>query len=707
MVKQRCPICGKESASKDSLRKHVKGQHPRQTGKGPIDHLRLYSEGKTPREILNDHLDDNKDMYDDEEWKDLKRKAEEGESEPKIPRFNDWACNMCSARFDNEREHDLHVAEEHPTCLECRKQFRNRKAYDEHTHPECHVCKKTFPTEKRLDNHLKSHPKCYQCDRQFLNEAKLRVHRMTRHGQRRGPAKPKERSRSRSPRLRLSSEDNESGGMASENESEISGDVSMPRPTDPRAESYELSDETAESMKTVDPEDEEDQHPDMDEDDRFSVKTDDSEDRLPPSQLRKCPKCYLKFTSQALLTKHLKTHTGRKPKYKRHYVCHYCGKHLPSQESLDAHVEVKHPTREHVKSRRPKREHVNPDPDEDQSLDDDLTLEDSDRTIGSSADGSSDETAESSKTLGPKDEDPDQDLDENESDISGDVSRPFSPTDPRAESYELSDEVAESVKTVDTEEEEEEAPGHKRHYVCDYCGKHLHSQESLDRHVAAKHHKRPTVRVYECGICKDILKTKEGYEQHIKNHQRYDCRMCAARFDSNTDRAMHMSLTHPRCTLCDQPFATIDEYVRHRQREHPEPPLDLSIESETEDEEGSDEDEFDVKDRLFHKHINCVTVERFLEIRELINQNAFDTLFNDDELLEGLQIIFKGVIKGYIPICTAQRMVLSPSMKKLLFNFVANPSGALLNRNKKTLKQVFQILWESVNTVINSFMKYV
>ena len=96
-----------------------------------------------------------------------------------------------------------------------------------------------------------------------------------------------------------------------------------------------------------------------------------------------------------------------------------------------------------------------------------------------------------------------------------------------------------------------------------------------------------------------------------------------------------------------------------------------------------------------------------MEIRELINQNAFDTLFNDDELLEGLQIIFKGVIKGYIPICTAQRMVLSPSMKKLLFNFVANPSGALLNRNKKTLKQVFQILWESVNTVINSFMKYV
>ena len=594
MAKVRCHICGKESASKDSLRKHVKGQHPPQTGKGPIDHLRLYSTGKTPREILGDHLDNNKDMYDEEEWKNLKRKADGEEPEPKIPRFNDWPCNLCSARFVTEREHDLHVAEQHPTCLECRKQFPNQKEYDEHTHPECHVCKKTFLTEERLDKHLKSHPKCYRCDKIFLNEAKLRLHRMTKHGRRQAPVKPKARSRSRSPRLRSSSEDNESG--AYDNESEISGDISMRdfSPSEPRAGSYELSDEAADSVKTLDLEgedpdqdldEEEQEEEDLDEedadtledsdhestrtvelsaDDRSSVKTVDSIDSIPPSQLRKCPKCYLKFTSQALLNRHLKTHTRRKPKSKsRHYVCHYCGKHLPSQESLDEHVEAKHPNREHTQS------------------------------------------------------------------------------------------------------------------------------------------------VYQCGICKDILKTKEGYEQHIRNHQRYDCRMCAERFDSATDRDIHMSLNHPRCTLCDQPFATNDDYVRHRHKEHPEPKLDLDIPSESEDEPASDEDEYDVEGRQFHKHINCVTIERFLEIRELINQNAFDTLFNDDELLEGLQILFKGVIKGYIPICTAQRMVISQSMKKLIFKFAANPSGALLNRNKKNLKQLFQILWESVNTVINSFMKYV
>ena len=59
-----CEICKKANfASKASVSTHRsnyhKGKKQLQTGKGPIDHLRLYSSGKTPREILNDHLDDN------------------------------------------------------------------------------------------------------------------------------------------------------------------------------------------------------------------------------------------------------------------------------------------------------------------------------------------------------------------------------------------------------------------------------------------------------------------------------------------------------------------------------------------------------------------------------------------------------------------------------------------------------------------------
>ena len=120
----------------------------------------------------------------------------------------------------------------------------------------------------------------------------------------------------------------------------------------------------------------------------------------------------------------------------------------------------------------------------------------------------------------------------------------------------------------------------------------------------------------------------------------------------------------------------------------------------------SDEDDIDLEDRQFHKHINCVTIDKFMEIKDLINQNRFDTLVGDDELLAALQTIFKGVIKGYIPICSSQRLVLTKPMKKLMFSFGTNPSGTLLMRNKSNLKQLFSILWDSVSTVVNSVMKY-
>ena len=120
----------------------------------------------------------------------------------------------------------------------------------------------------------------------------------------------------------------------------------------------------------------------------------------------------------------------------------------------------------------------------------------------------------------------------------------------------------------------------------------------------------------------------------------------------------------------------------------------------------SDEDDIDVEDRQFHKHINCVTIDKFMEIREFINQNRFDTLASDFELLEALQIIFKGVIKGYIPICSSQRLVLTRQMKKLMYSFGSKPSSTLLMRNKNNLKQLFSILWDSIETVITSYMKY-
>ena len=225
---------------------------------------------------------------------------------------------------------------------------------------------------------------------------------------------------------------------------------------------------------------------------------------------------------------------------------------------------------------------------------------------------------------------------------------------------------------------------YKRHHICRYCGKHYHSLELLNRHVELKHPK-------------------------LSAQKRYNCEVCAAQFTSTAERDTHMTMSHPRCMLCDRAFATTDEYLRHKLREHPEDRTydGPDLPSEEEDDINTDEDSIDAEDRKFHKHINCVTIDKFLQINELINQDKFETLASDEGLLEALQIIFKGAIKGYIPLCSPQRLILTKSMKKLMFSFGTNPSGSLLMRNKKNLKQLFKILWGSVDAVIKSYMKYV
>ena len=195
----------------------------------------------------------------------------------------------------------------------------------------------------------------------------------------------------------------------------------------------------------------------------------------------------------------------------------------------------------------------------------------------------------------------------------------------------------------------------------------------------------------------------------MRSHEKEHCIHCALSFDSRVDRDIHMSLEHPKCTVCDITFFNIDQYTRHRLRHHPENrSYDGELPSESEDEEdaGSDVYVADIEDRQFKKHIDCVTIDRFMEIQNLIEHNQFETLANDVELLGALQIIFKGVLKGYIPICSLQRLTLDRPMKKLLYDFGTSASATLLLRNKKTLKGLFKILGSSIDHVVNDYSKY-
>ena len=163
-----CDICHRTFKSKDSRRQHMKRQHKAVQRIAGMD-LRIYP--KSSNEIVNEHLDNNRHLYDDEAFNRLRKRAsgEEGVpykyskpnlpndelpevSKPKAPKKmqkpprkdKGVKCKLCSARFPNERDHARHMAETHPTCVECRKRFHTREEYEQHEHPHCRICRRIF-----------------------------------------------------------------------------------------------------------------------------------------------------------------------------------------------------------------------------------------------------------------------------------------------------------------------------------------------------------------------------------------------------------------------------------------------------------------------------------------------------------------------------------------------------------------------------------
>ena len=614
----KCNSCEASFKHPGGLATHKYRQHKgEKTLKGQGTNLRIYP--KTSNDIVNEHLDNNRHLYDDEAFNRLKKRAsgEEGVpykyskpnlpndelpefSKPKAPKKmqkpprkdKGVKCKLCSARFPNERDHARHMAETHPTCVECRKRFHTREEYEQHEHPHCRICRRIFTSDLALEAHLMTHPKCQQCGETFLDENRRRIHWTSRH------RRPSPDS--------VDSDDSK---------------VSWDQPKRPRHDhDSDESEATISVGKEIVHYDSEASNEDVDDSDDVPSDASDASDA----------------------------------------------------STLSANDEV-------VPYPRDDRDSGEVEPYDASS--DELTADEQD---AADIDNTSDATLSAH------------------------------------------DEVMPYVGVFSDLESPE--PEDVRIFPCPDCHRHFETQEVLNRHYRDKHnrsknkHKQPArqgspidqevagpsnVKVYQCTICKDILKTKKGYLHHMKSH-RYDCKMCAARFDTVDDRDKHMSLEHPWCRICDQAFTNLDEYLRHKVRLHPEnyDRYDGHLPSESEDAMNSDEDDIDLEDRQFHKHINCVTIDKFMEIKDLINQNRFDTLVGDDELLAALQTIFKGVIKGYIPICSSQRLVLTKPMKKLMFSFGTNPSGTLLMRNKSNLKQLFSILWDSVSTVVNSVMKY-
>ena len=240
---------------------------------------------------------------------------------------------------------------------------------------------------------------------------------------------------------------------------------------------------------------------------------------------------------------------------------------------------------------------------------------------------------------------------------------------------------------------------------CPICHKRFARRSSLDKHIQTQHKKKHYSK--KCVFCDEI---PIDMPRHIKSEHSFSCKLCKQRFKFQTELAEHISIEHPSCDECNKSFLSKRELLVH-QKEHPRPkfiPEESSDDSsEDEDEELSEGEAVDRREaRDFKEHINCVTVKKFSIIRELINKNDFKSLTKDKELLESLGLIMHGVKRGFIPICSTQKLILTNSQKELLYRIARNPSGRLVMKERRDLSLLFDVLWKSVKYVADVFQEY-
>ena len=264
------------------------------------------------------------------------------------------------------------------------------------------------------------------------------------------------------------------------------------------------------------------------------------------------------------------------------------------------------------------------------------------------------------------------------------------------------------IEEVSSDSDLSEDQKHSQVAKCRFCGDKFLRKSSLYAHIKEIHKKNKHRQLRnqqddeKCPFCDE---TPSDLKLHIKQEHSFSCRGCRIRFKTKKLLLEHILLEHPVCKVCNKSFNTKRELLIH-QKDHPEERFDIEETTDEDDSDESEEDQHDIKDREFHENINCVTIDRFAEIRDLITKNDFKTLSKDKRLLKSLSIIMNGVKRGFIPICSAQRLVLTNSQRELLYRLAKSTTGHLVMKERQDLSLLFDVLWDSVKQVSAAFLKY-
>ena len=266
------------------------------------------------------------------------------------------------------------------------------------------------------------------------------------------------------------------------------------------------------------------------------------------------------------------------------------------------------------------------------------------------------------------------------------------------------------IEEVTSDSDISDDQNHSQVVKCRFCGDKFLRKSLLYAHIKEKHKKNKHRQVRnkhgdeKCPFCDE---TPSHLKLHIRQEHSFSCTGCRIRFKSKSLLLEHISLEHPTCKVCNKTFNTKRDLLTH-QKDHPEELFDVEETTDEDDSDESEEDQRDVNDREFHENINCVAIERFAEIRELITKNDFKSLSKNKKLLKGLSIIMNGVKRGFIPICSAQRLVLTNSQRELLYRLAKSTTttGHLVMKERQDLSLLFDVLWDSVKQVSAAFLKY-
>ena len=74
--------------------------------------------------------------------------------------------------------------------------------------------------------------------------------------------------------------------------------------------------------------------------------------------------------------------------------------------------------------------------------------------------------------------------------------------------------------------------------------------------------------------------------------------------------------------------------------------------------------------------------------------------------MNAIQIIVKGVLEGFIPTYTSQRMQLSPKLKRLMHKFNRTTSPKMVLENRENLTILFDVLKSNIRTDVDSFNRF-